>query len=150
MLLDVDLLKVFFLLVFFLKVCNIFYYIFDIFFDKWYGYLELLSEDVDKFRKKFNGLILWGVKICIECVKFFRILEFFGDEVMVKEQKDKRVKDDVYLVKYNFKKRKCDNDEISGIVFDNDRKVKRGWIIVDEFKEKRLKKDSKDKKKKQE
>lgn len=151
--LDADLLKVFLSSALLPKARNISYHTLDTFPDKRYGYLELPSEDADKLRKKLNGSILRGVKIRIERAKPSRIPEPLGDEAMAKELKDKRVKDDAHPAKDKSKKRKRDNDEISGIVFDNDRKVKRGWTTADEPKEKRSKKDkkdSKDKKKKQE
>ncbi|KAK0662581.1 hypothetical protein QBC41DRAFT_329589 [Cercophora samala] len=151
--LDADLLKVILSSALLPKARNISYHTLETFPEKRYGYLELPTEDADKLKKKLNGATLRGVKIRIERAKPSRIPAPLGDEAMAKEKKDKRVKDGARTEKDKSKKRKRDKDEISGIILDNDRKVKRGWTTADEPKEKRSKKDkkdSKDKKKKQE
>ncbi|KAK4177229.1 hypothetical protein QBC36DRAFT_327458 [Triangularia setosa] len=151
--LDANLLKVILSSALLPKARNISYHTLETFPDKRYGYLDLPSEDADKLKQKLNGSILRGVKIRIERAKPSRIPTPLGNEAMAKEKKVKKVKDDVRPENDKSKKRKRDRDEISGVVLENDRKVKRGWTTADEPKEKRSKrdkKDSKDKKKKQE
>lgn len=129
------------------KARNISYHTLETFPEKRYGFIELPDEDAEKIKNKFNGAILRGVKIHIQRARPSKIPAPLGDEAMAKEQSErssKKARDG----KDKTKKRKRAAEEVSGIVLENDRKVKRGWTTADEPREKRTKKDKSDRKEK--
>ncbi|KAK4187071.1 hypothetical protein QBC35DRAFT_499755 [Podospora australis] len=145
--LDADLLQVLLSSAVLPKARNISYHSLQTFPDKRYGFVELPNEDAEKIKKKFHGSILRGVKIRIERARPSRIPAPLGDEAMAKDKAQegsaKRSKDEKDRSK---KRKRAAAEEISGIVLENDRKVKRGWTTADEPREKRSKKDKTEKK----
>jgi hypothetical protein len=147
--LDVDLLKVVLSSALLPKARNISYHTIETFPEKRYGFLELPDEDATKLRKKLNGSVLKGVKIRIEPARPSAILTPLGEAAMAKEKASEKDTDGVRPQKDRKKKRKRDADELSGIVLEGGRKIKRGWTSPDEPKEKRSKKDKDSKEKKE-
>ncbi|KAL2022040.1 hypothetical protein VTK56DRAFT_6280 [Thermocarpiscus australiensis] len=130
--LDPELLKVILSSALLPKARNISYHTIETFPEKRYGFLELPNDDADKLRKKLNGAVLKGVKIRIERARPSGIPAPLGEEAMAKEKKERKEKP---------KKRKRGAEELSGVVLEDGRKVKRGWTTADEPKEKRPKKN---------
>ncbi|KAK3316636.1 hypothetical protein B0H66DRAFT_561781 [Apodospora peruviana] len=148
--LDADLVKVIISSALLPKARNISYHAIDTFPENRYGFLDLPKEDAEKLRKKLNGAVLKGVKIRIEPArKSSGIPTPLGEEAMAgdKSPKRKESRED----KAERKKRKRDDEKITGVVLEEGRKVKRGWTTTEnEPKDKRAKKDKKDKKDKKE
>ncbi|GAB1316201.1 hypothetical protein MFIFM68171_06411 [Madurella fahalii] len=143
--LDAELLKVVVSSALLPKARNISYHTIETFPEKRYGFLELPNEDAEKLRKKLNGAVLKGVKIRIERARPSGIPTPLAEAAMAKEKTSKRSDDGVRPRKDKNKKRKRDAEELSGVVLEEGRTIKRGWTTADEPKEKRPKKD-KDKK----
>ncbi|KAG7286394.1 hypothetical protein NEMBOFW57_008703 [Staphylotrichum longicolle] len=136
------------------KARNISYHTIETFPDKRYGFLELPNEDAEKLKKKLNGAVLKGVKIRIGNARPSREPAPLAEAAMAKEKTSKTTADGALPKKDKkdkSKKRKRDVEQLSGVVLDEGRTIKRGWTSADEPKEKRSKKDkekrSKDKKK---
>ncbi|KAK3942593.1 hypothetical protein QBC46DRAFT_379504 [Diplogelasinospora grovesii] len=147
--LDTDLVKVVLSSTLLPKARNISYHNLETFPEKRYGFLELPTEDAEKLRNKLNGAVLRGVKIRIEKARPAKIPTPIGDAAMGEHKTSRKDKEGT-----KSKKRKHDDSELSGVVLEEGRKVKRGWTATDEPKEKekrdRSKKDKKDKKDKKE
>lgn len=147
--LDVDLLKVVLSSALLPKARNISYHTIETFPEKRYGFLELPNEDAEKLRKKLNGSVLKGVKIRIERARPSAIPAPLGEAAMAKEKSSKKSAEGTRPPKDKNKKRKRDAEELSGVLLEEGRKIKRGWTTADEPVERRSKKD-KDKKNKKE
>ncbi|KAL2128107.1 hypothetical protein VTI74DRAFT_9644 [Chaetomium olivicolor] len=149
--LDAELLKIVVSSALLPKARNISYHTIETFPEKRYGFLELPNEDAEKLRKKLNGSVLKGVKIRIERARPSRIPAPLGNKAMAKEKRSKKAAEGVPPPKDKTKKRKRGAEELSGVVLEEGRKIKRGWTTADEPREKRSKKDKekklKDKKK---
>jgi len=137
------------------KARNISYHTIETFPDKRYGFLELPNDDAEKLKKKLNGAVLKGVKIRIGSARPSSIPAPLAEEAMAKEKTSKKTAEVVLPPKDKkdkSKKRKRDVEQLSGVVLEEGRTIKRGWTSADEPKEKRSKKDkekeSKDKKSK--
>ncbi|KAK3294956.1 uncharacterized protein B0H64DRAFT_198643 [Chaetomium fimeti] len=139
--LDADLLKLALSSTLLPKARNISYHVLETFPEKRYGFLELPHEDAEKLSKKLNGSVLKGVKIRIERARPPCLAIPLGPAAMAKEKIPKSKVDDTLPPKDKRKKRKRDAEELSGIVLEDDRKIKRGWTSADEPKERRSKKD---------
>ncbi|KAK3303103.1 uncharacterized protein B0T15DRAFT_263473 [Chaetomium strumarium] len=122
------------------KARNISYHTIETFPEKRYGFLELPNEDADKLRKKLNGAVLKGVKIRIERARPSGIPAPLAEAAMAKEKIRKQSGEGVAQLEDKKKKRKRGAEEISGVVLEDGRKVKRGWTSADDPKEKRSKK----------
>ncbi|KAK3904224.1 hypothetical protein C8A05DRAFT_31994 [Staphylotrichum tortipilum] len=150
--LDAELLKVVLSSSLLPKARNISFHTVETFPDKRYGFLELPNEDAEKLKKKLNGSVLRGVKIRIGTARPSSIPIPLADAAMAKEKPSKKTPEgSVPPPRDQNKKRKRGAEELSGIVLDAGRKIKRGWTSTDDVKEKRSKKDkekkSKEKKK---
>ncbi|KAH6842595.1 hypothetical protein B0I37DRAFT_356659 [Chaetomium sp. MPI-CAGE-AT-0009] len=139
--LDAELLKVALSSTLLPKARNISYHELETFPEKRYGFLELPAEDAEKLRKKLNGSVLKGVKIRIERARPPCLPTPLDPAAMAKEKIPESTVDSTLPSKEKKKKRKRDAEELSGIVLEDDRKIKRGWTNADEPKEKRSKKD---------
>lgn len=140
--LDPELLKVVLSSTLLPKARNLSYHTLETFPEKRYGFLDLPSEDAEKLKKKFNGSVLKGVKLRIERARPSRTPAPLGQEAMAKEKLPEDAVDGTLGLKdKKKKKRKCDPEELGGIVLNDGRKIKRGWTSADEPKEKRSKKD---------
>jgi hypothetical protein len=139
--LDAELLKVVLSSALLPKTRNISYHAIETFPEKRYGFLELPSEDAEKLRKKLNGSVLKGVKIRIERARPSRIPAPLAQAAMAKEKTPKRSTEGVAPPKDKSKKRKRGAEELSGVVLEDGRTIKRGWTSADEPKERRSKKD---------
>ncbi|KAK4234987.1 hypothetical protein C8A03DRAFT_18206 [Achaetomium macrosporum] len=148
--LDNELLKVILSSALLPKARNISYHTIESFPEKRYGFLELPNEDAEKLRKKLNGAVLKGVKIRIERARPSGIPAPLSEAAMAKEKTRKQTAEGAVEPEDKRKKRKCGTEELSGIVLEDGRKVKRGWTSADEPKEKRSKKgkEKRDKEKK--
>ncbi|KAK4039518.1 hypothetical protein C8A01DRAFT_16505 [Parachaetomium inaequale] len=150
--LDAELLKVALSSAVLPKARNISYHALEAFPEKRYGFLELPSEDAEKLKNKLNGSVLRGVKIRIEPARPSRLPPPLAQAAMAEEKLPRDTADGILPPKDKKdkkKKRKRDGEELSGLVLEDGRKIKRGWTSADEPKEKRSKKD-KDKKGKKE
>ncbi|KAK0709194.1 hypothetical protein B0T26DRAFT_607173, partial [Lasiosphaeria miniovina] len=145
--LEADLLEVLLSSALLPKARNISYHSIDTFPDRRYGFLDLPGEDAEKLRKKLNGAVVKGVKIRIERARPSRILVPLGNEAMADEKAANRAKDKGTADKLKPKKRKRGADEITGVVLEEGRQVKRGWTTPDQPKDKKDKRDKRDKKK---
>jgi hypothetical protein len=138
--LDAELLKVVLSSALLPKARNISYHAIETFPEKRYGFLELPSEDAEKLRKKLNGAVLKGVKIRIERARPSRIPTPLAQAAMAKEKTSKRSTEGAAPPKDKSKKRKRGAEELSGVVLEDGRTIKRGWTSAEEPKEKRSKK----------
>ena len=140
--LDAELLKVVLSSALLPKARNISYHALATFPEKRYGFLELPNEDAEKLKKKLNGAVLKGVKIRIEPSRPSTIPAPLAEAAMAKEKAPKKAADGVQPKKDKNKKRKRDAEVLTGVVLEDDRKIKRGWTTADEPpKDKRSKKD---------
>jgi hypothetical protein len=138
--LDNELLKVILSSTLLPKARNISYHTIETFPEKRYGFLELPNEDADKLRKKLNGAVLKGVKIRIERARPSGVPAPLAEAAMAKEKIRKQTAEGAAPLEDKKKKRKHGAEEISGVVLEDGRKVKRGWTSADDPKEKRSKK----------
>ncbi len=129
------------------KARNISFHTIETFPDRRYGFLELPNEDAEKLKKKFNGSVLKGVKIRIGNARPASIPTPLAEAAMAKEKAAKKTADTVLSSKDKSKKRKRGPEELSGVILEEGRKIKRGWTSADEPKEKRSKKDKEKKSK---
>jgi hypothetical protein len=146
--LDAELLKVALSSAVLPKARNISYHALEAFPEKRYGFLDLPSEDAEKLKNKLNGSVLRGVKIRIEPARPSRLPTPLAQAAMAEEKTPRETAEALLQPKdkkEKKKKRKRDGEEVSGLVLEDGRKIKRGWASADEPKEKRSKKD-KDKK----
>ncbi|KAK4161916.1 hypothetical protein QBC43DRAFT_323007 [Cladorrhinum sp. PSN259] len=143
--LDAELLKVIISSSILPRARNISYHNLETFPEKRYGFVDLPKDDAEKLKKKFNGATLKGVKIRIEAARPLSTPAPLGEEVAMAKKKEKA---DARSDKEERKKRKREAEEVTGIILENDRKVKRGWTTADEPEKKRSKKDNKDKEEK--
>ena len=149
--LDAELLKVVLSSALLPKARNISYHTIETFPDKRYGFLELPAEDAEKLKKKLNGSVLRGVKIRIGIARPSSIPTPLADAAMTKEKPSKKAPEgSVPPPRDQNKKRKRGAEELSGVVLDAGRKIKRGWTTTDDVKEKRSKKDKEKKAKEKE
>jgi hypothetical protein len=139
--LDAELLKIALSSTLLPKARNISYHTLETFPEKRFGFLELPGEDAEKLSKKLNGSVLKGVKIRIERARPLSLPTPLGLAAMAKQDIPKSTVDSTLPPKDKKKKRKRDAEELSGIILEDDRKIKRGWTNPDEPKEKRSKKD---------
>jgi len=134
------------------KARNISYHTLETFPDKRYGFLELPNEDAEKLKKKLNGSVVRGVKLRIGNARPASIPTPLAEAAMAKEKAARKTADSALSSKDKSKKRKRGAEELSGVVLEEGRKIKRGWTSADEPREKWSKKDkekkSKDKEKK--
>ncbi len=127
------------------KARNISYHTIETFPDKRYGFLELPNEDAEKLKKKLNGSVLRGAKIRIGNAREAGIPTPLGEAAMAKERSSKKTAEGALSSKDKGKKRKRGAQELSGVVLEEGRTIKRGWTSADEPKERRSKKDKKKK-----
>lgn len=139
--LDAELLKIALSSTLLPKARNISYHTLEAFPEKRFGFLELPREDAEKLSKKLNGSVLRGVKIRIERARPPSLPTPLGLAAMAKEDILESTVDSTLPPKDKKKKRKRGAEELSGIILEDDRKIKRGWTNPDEPKEKRSKKD---------
>ncbi len=140
--LDAELLKVVLSSALLPKARNISFHTIETFPDKRYGFLELPNEDAEKLKKKLNGSVLRGVKIRIGTARPSGIPTPLADAAMAKEKTPKKTPEgSAPPPRDQNKKRKRGADELSGVVLDAGRKIKRGWTSTDDVREKRSKKD---------
>ncbi|KAK4118905.1 hypothetical protein N657DRAFT_650781 [Parathielavia appendiculata] len=144
--LDPELLKVVLSLALLPKARNISYHAIETFPEKRYGFLDLPIEDAEKLRKKLNGSVLKGVKIRIDRARPSRILTPLGQAAMAEEKTSKKTTEGAPPPKDKSKKRKRGAEELSGVILEDGRKIKRGWTSADEPKEKWSKQDKERKK----
>lgn len=139
------------------KARNISFHTLETFPERRYGFVELPKEDADKVRKKFNGAVLRGNKMKVDPAKPDKTPAPLGEEVALadekkKEKKEKRSKksrDSLLSSEDKKKSKKRKREEITGVVLEEGRQVKRGWTSADEpKKERKDKRDKKDKKEK--
>lgn len=132
------------------KARNVSFHTIETFPERRYGFVELPKEDADKVRKKFNGAVLRGAKMKVDPAKPDKNPKPLGEEVALedgtkKPKKSKKSSRDS-SEKKSSKKRK--REEITGVVLEEGRQVKRGWTSADEpKKERKDKRDKKDKSK---
>ncbi|KAK3381990.1 hypothetical protein B0H63DRAFT_477061 [Podospora didyma] len=145
--LDADLLPVVLSTALLPKARNISYHALDTIPEKRYGFLDLPDEDAEKLKKKLNGSVVKGVKIRIERARPSHIPVPLGEAAMARDKASKTF-DTGNIEKA--KKRKRDPKELTGIMLEEGRTVKRGWTDPDqapkERKDKREKKEKKEKK----
>ncbi|EAQ84711.1 hypothetical protein CHGG_08725 [Chaetomium globosum CBS 148.51] len=139
--LDAELLKIALSSTLLPKARNISFHSLETFPEKRFGFLDLPEEDATKISKKLNGSVLKGVKIRIERARPSSLPTPLGPVAMTKEDIPGSTVDAVLPPKDKKKKRKRGAEELSGIILEEDRKIKRGWTNPDEPKEKRSKKD---------
>jgi hypothetical protein len=104
-----------------------------------YGYVDLPRADAERLKAKLNGSVLKGTKMRIENAHP-EVREEPSGEQAKKEKKQKKAKS---KEEKSSKKRKRGEDVDEGVLL-TDRKVKRGWAEVPDYKSK---KDGKDRKK---
>ncbi|KAK3401769.1 hypothetical protein B0T20DRAFT_402556 [Sordaria brevicollis] len=138
------------------KARNVSFHTIETFPEKRYGFVELPKEDAEKVRKKFHGAVLRGAKMKVDPAKPDKNPKPLGEEVALEDQEKKKKKEKAKKAKkelfesresrethHSSKKRK--REEITGVVLEEGRQVKRGWTSADEPKKER--KDKRDKKK---
>lgn len=128
------------------KAANISYHSIEAFPEKRYGFVDLPTSEADRIKKKLNGAVLRGVKICIEKARpskesllamSRREEEQSGGGKVKKSKKEERAPREK---KDRSKKRKRDGEEIVGVELEEGRKVKRGWTVsLEETREAKLK-----------
>ncbi|KAL5043197.1 hypothetical protein BDW71DRAFT_188487 [Aspergillus fruticulosus] len=105
-----------------------------------YGYVTLPTMEADKIKKKLNGSILKGRKFKVEPARPQKLQadESDGQNFMSIGQQSPAMKS---------KKRKAEEDVLSGYELPSNRKVKRGWTEspADKTERRKKEKSSKDK-----
>lgn len=108
--------------------------------EKRYGYVDLPRADAERLKAKLNGSVLKGTRMRIESAHPEVREEPSGEQATTKKEKRKKAKS---KEEKSSKKRKRGEDVDEGVLL-TDRKVKRGWTEVPDYKSK---KDGKDRKK---
>lgn len=104
-----------------------------------YGYVDLPRADAERLKAKLNGSVLKGTKMRIETAHP-EVREEPSGEQAAKEKNNKKAK---AKEEKSSKKRKRGENVDEGVLL-TDRKVKRGWTEIPDYKSK---KDGKDRKK---